>query len=407
MTKKRKIIDFLHNAVTYVASSLALIILVVIFGFVFLTGKDTVSIEMIRNDYWSQNHLIAFEESSNKTFTYDQEIKDNQAFSSKYGVLFEDIVDREKQKQVIIKTVLDDSPFKTTTDLTAGPNKGQTLTVSTDDRIEKLVLVDSEGNKSSVGRIYASNAKGVADALDASSKIESLYYTTPGGGVWGSLIATLLLIAIAILIALPIGMFAAIYLNEISKKGKVADLIQHSIELLAGIPSVIFGLMGIVVLYPITTLFNVEGLSILLGALTMAVILLPVIIRSIQESLKTVPDDLRMASLSLGATQTQTIFKVVVPYARTGILSALLLSLSRIIGESAALIYTMGTFINDNPKITEGATTLSVHIWSIMSQEQPNFELASAISIVILVIVLSLNVSVKYFSQRLDRKLGH
>ncbi|HHX07366.1 MAG TPA: ABC transporter permease subunit, partial [Erysipelothrix sp.] len=107
---------------------------------------------------------------------------------------------------------------------------------------------------------------------------------------------------------------------------------------------------------------------------------------------------------SLGATETQTIFKVVLPTALPGIISAVLLAISRVIGESAALIYTMGTAISDNPEILQPATTLAVQIWSIMSGEQPNFELASAISIIILVVVLSLNILVKAITTRLNRK---
>lgn len=136
----------------------------------------------------------------------------------------------------------------------------------------------------------------------------------------------------------------------------------------------------------------------------MAVVLLPLIIRQTEESLKVVPSDLRYASLSLGATQTQTIFKVVLPSALPGILTASLLSISRIIGESAALIYTMGTFISDKPQLDQGATTLAVQIWSLMSGEQPNFELSSTISIIILMIVLSLNITVKLISYRLNKK---
>ena len=215
-----------------------------------------------------------------------------------------------------------------------------------------------------------------------------------------------LLIALSLLIALPIGISTAIYLNEIARKNKVTHFMEISIELLAGVPSIIFGLMGVVALYPVTAFFKIEGLSILLGALTMSVILLPIIIRATQESLKVVPDSLRMASLSLGATQTQTIFKVVLPSATSGILTATLLAISRVIGESAALIYTMGTFVNDSPTYKTGGTSLAVHIWSIMSSDQPNFELASAISIIILLIVLILNLIVKAISYRYQKMIG-
>ena len=185
-----------------------------------------------------------------------------------------------------------------------------------------MVLINSDGSKNKIGMIYETSAKNAAFALDNSEKIESLFFKTPGGGIWGSLLATLQLIGISLLIALPLGTFTAIYLNEIAKKGKIASLVEYSIELLAGVPSIIFGLMGVIVLYPITSFFNIEGLSILLGGLTMSVVLLPVVIRSVQEALKTVPNGLRMASLSLGASKTQTIFKIILPSAIPGILSA-------------------------------------------------------------------------------------
>ncbi|CAM3572133.1 phosphate ABC transporter permease PstA [Erysipelothrix urinaevulpis] len=407
MTKERKIKDFIYNAITYIASSFSILILIAIFSFVVVKGKDSLSFDMIRNDYWSQNYLVSFDSKSPHEFPAPDNMSEGHAYSSQYGIEVKDFINHEKQKQVVIVKVEEDSIFNHSVNASAGPDKGKTQRVQAGDQIEKMTLVNDDGSKKNIGMIYKSNAEDVVNALEESQSVESLYYKTPGGGIWGSLVATLMLIAISLLIALPLGMFAAIYLNEISNKGKIARLIEYSIDLLAGVPSIIFGLMGVIVLYPITSLFKIEGLSILLGALTMSVILLPVIIRSIQESLKVVPDGLRMASLSLGATKTQTIFKIILPSALPGILSAVLLAISRVIGESAALIYTMGTFVNDAPQIGQGATSLAVHIWSVMSQEQPNFELASAISIIILAIVLVLNLSVKFFSNRLERKLGH
>lgn len=407
MTNKRKLKDQIRNSITYLASSISIIILIMIFGFVIITGKDALSLDMLKNDYWSQNYLVDFPTDAEITYIYDNELESNQAFSSKYGIVVEDAVNHEEEKQLIVAYVDKDSIFNQTTNATAGSNKDNSLLVAVGNQIEKLTLNNTSGDKISVGMVYSNSAKELTDALDNSDSIDSLYFKTQGGGIWGSLIATFKLIAISLLIALPLGVFTAIYLNEVSNKSKLSNAISYSIELLAGVPSIIFGIMGVIVLYPITSLFQIEGLSILLGALTMSVILLPIVIRSVQESLMVVPDGLRMASLSLGASKTQTIFKIILPSAMSGILSAILLAISRIIGESAALIYTMGTFINDSPKINQGATTLAVHIWSIMSQEQPNFELASAISIIILVIVLILNISVKYISRKLDRKLGY
>ena len=268
------------------------------------------------------------------------------------------------------------------------------------DQIEKIST-----DEGSIGMIKGHDSQTLVELMKTRN-IESLYYKTAGGGIWGSLKATFILILLTLLFALPLGIGAAVYLEELAKDNWLTRLVISSIEMLAGIPSIIFGLMGLVVLFPITSLFGIDSTSILLGALTMSIMLLPIIIRSVQEALLVVPKAYRLSSLSLGANETQTIFKVVLPSALPGIILSILLSVSRIIGESAALIYTMGTFINDSPRINQGATTLAVHIWSIMASEQPNFELASAIAIVILAVTLILNLSLKFISNRIQRKLG-
>ena len=230
-----------------------------------------------------------------------------------------------------------------------------------------------------------------------------MFIKTPGGGIRGSLVSTAYLILVSLLIALPIGIASAVYLSEMAKKNKVNTAIRTGIETLTGVPSIVYGLMGVSVLFPITAAMGAKTTNILLGALTMAIILLPTIIRSTEEALRVVPQGLRDASLSLGASQTQTIFKITLPCAMPGILSGILLSIGRVVGESAALIYTMGTFINDQPGLLKQGTSLAVHIWSVMSGEQPNFELACAISIIILIFVLILNLTVKLLSRRLQK----
>ena len=132
------------------------------------------------------------------------------------------------------------------------------------------------------------------------------------------------------LIALPLGVASAIYLHEYAPKNRFTALIRSAIEMLTGVPSIIFGLMGVVVLFPITQLFGATTSNILLGSFTMSIILLPTIIRSTEEALIVVPQSLRDASLSIGANQSQTIFKVVLPCAIPGILTGVLLSLSLI-----------------------------------------------------------------------------
>ena len=219
----------------------------------------------------------------------------------------------------------------------------------------------------------------------------------------GSIISTVYLLLVSMVIALPIGIASAVYLNEYAKKSKFNMLLRSGIETLTGVPSIVFGLMGVTVLFPVTQVFGATTTSILLGGLTMAIILLPTIIRSTEEALLVVPQHLRDASLSVGANQSQTIFKIVLPCAVPGILTGVLLGIGRVIGESAALIYTMGTFINDSPTLLSQGTSLAVQIWSIMSGEQPNYELACAISIIILVFVLILNFAVKVISKRFSK----
>lgn len=270
--------------------------------------------------------------------------------------------------------------------------------------LENLSYQTTQGTTRLAGNIVSQDAKTVARLLDQDAvSINKIYFKTPGGGIRGSLLTTLYLIIISLLIALPLGIGAAIYLHEYAAKNKITSGIRSAIEMLTGVPSIIFGLMGVAVLFPLTKLAGADTTNVLLGSLTMAIILLPIIIRSCEEALAIVPQTLRDASLSLGANQSQTIFKIVLPCAVPGILSGVLLSIGRVIGESAALIYTMGTYVNDSPTLLSQGTSLAVHIYNIMSSEQPNFELACAISIVILVFVFMLNLLVKLMSRRFNK----
>lgn len=398
MSKKRKITDFFMDLMSYAASSITIIILVLVFGFVISTGKGTLSKEMLTQNYWSKNVLVNVDAACGN-FVKPEGFEGS--FSTCYGIGFEDQISHEKKRQVVLTYIDPESSITSATIATQGADFGVSSPMELGDTLERIST--SSGD---FGMILNQNASEIQTQMDQSTHLETIYYKSPGGGIFGSIISTLMLIGVTLLIALPLGVGAAVYLNELADDTKFNRMIGASIEMLAGIPSIVFGLMGIIVLFPVTALFKIEGVSILLGALTMAIMLLPIVIRSVQEALLVVPRAYRLSSLSLGANETQTIFKVVLPSAIPGIMSAVLLSISRIIGESAALIYTMGTFINDSPKLGQGATTLAVHIWSVMAHEQPNFELAAAISIVILVIVLILNIVIKILSRRYRRKLG-
>lgn len=407
MTRRRSIHDFLLNGITYVAALLSVLVLLGIFSFVIVRGKDTLSWDMLRSNYWSENYLLGFSKTESEMFANPGNLNSGDVFNKSYGIAVRDDKNHEGKQTVIVTYIDEKSPFNSTYNLTAGSQFEKQQVMHRGDAIERITMHDSQGNRMISGHVAGDDAHALSLKLDQAQRLESIYFKTQSGGIWGSILATLLLIATSLLFALPLGIGAALYLTEIAPDTAMTRMLESSIEMLAGVPSIIFGLLGIAVLFPITAFFNVSGLSILLGGMTMAIILLPVIIRSVKESLLVVPDSLRSASLSLGGTQTQTIFKVVLPSALPGILSAVLLSVSRIIGESAALIYTMGTFVNDVPGLTQGGTSLAVHIWSVMSQEQPNFELASAISIVILALVLILNLTVKYISKQLQKRMGY
>lgn len=403
MSKKRKIKDAILDGLTYLSSFIAVLMLALVILFVLSKGLPGLNLRLLTNDYWNKNFATEYPDFKALDKPLASEIPEGVFYSPKYGVGLKDEISAYKEKMIIVEYLGEDSPLKNGIIYTAGPDKGKEQELHIGSNIVNFML-DGPDGLVNAGSQRKMTAEEVVQALENSQGIRRVVFQTPGGGVRGSLIATLMLIGISVIISLPIGIAAAIYLNEYAKKNKMTNLMRSSIELLAGVPSIIFGLMGVSVLFPITKALGINTVSVLLGGLTMAIMLLPLIIRQTEESLIVVPEGLRHASLSLGATQTQTIFKVILPSALPGIITATLLSISRIIGESAALIYTMGTFINDSPKISEGATTLAVQIWSLMSGEQPNFELSSTISIIILLMVLVLNLSVKYITYRLNKK---
>ncbi len=401
---KRQRNDLFANILTYLSAGLATSVLIAVFIFIFSRGFSSLSWEMVRNDYWSQNYIAEFTELPETEFERPADLDENIAWSQKLGVALVNSLDENRHPLVTIDYIAPDNAFDNAIIMTRGEQFEQPVGNMFKNNLTRVTLLQ-DGDRVNVGSQARTDAFEVAQAIDSSEEIVSIFYQTPGGGIWGSLISTLILIGISLLISLPIGISAAIYLHEYANpNSKITQFMRSSIEMLAGVPSIIFGLMGVAVLFPITALLGANTLSILLGGITMAVMLLPIVIRQSEESLIVVPDGLRNASLSLGATETQTIFKVVLPSALPGIISAVLLAVSRVIGESAALIYTMGTAISDNPRILQGATTLAVQIWSIMGGEQPNFELASAISIIILIVVLGLNITVKVITGRLNRK---
>lgn len=212
-------------------------------------------------------------------------------------------------------------------------------------------------------------------------------YTSENVSVVPALLNTVCITLLALLITVPFGIFAAIYLVEYAKpSNKLVKLIRITTETLTGIPSIIYGLFGM--LFFVTSLKC--GYSIIAGTLTLCIMILPIIIRTTEEALLAVPSAYSEASFGLGAGKLGTIFKVVLPSAVPGILSGVILSTGRIVGETAALIYTAGTVANIPSDICASGRTLSVHMY-ILSSEGLHINQAYATAVILLVIVLAVN----------------
>ncbi|MDO4294193.1 MAG: phosphate ABC transporter permease PstA [Eubacteriales bacterium] len=222
-------------------------------------------------------------------------------------------------------------------------------------------------------------------------------------GIAGNILNTLYIIVITLVIATPIGVGSAIYLNEYAKPGKLVRLIEFTTETLSGIPSIIFGLFGMVFFG--TTLGL--GYSILTGALTLTLMVLPLITRNTQEALKTVPASYRSGALGIGATKWYMIRTILLPSAMPGIITGIILAIGRIVGESAALLFTAGsgyllpkTFSGFFEKILQSGGTLTIQLYLSMSKAQ--YDAAFGIAAVLLVIVLCINFLTKVLSKKFD-----
>jgi len=225
-------------------------------------------------------------------------------------------------------------------------------------------------------------------------------------GILGNIVNTLYLIFITLLLATPIGIGAAIYLNEYAKRGRLVSLIESTTEILAGLPSILFGLFGLALF---GTVFKL-GYSILTGALTMTLMILPLITRNTQEALKTVPSTYRSGALGMGATKWYMIRTILLPSAMPGIITGIILAVGRIVGESAALLFTAGSgFLLPSfgeygsglfEKILQPGGTLTIQLYLCMSKGQ--YDNAFGIAVVLIIIVFMINLLTKYLSKCFD-----
>lgn len=222
-------------------------------------------------------------------------------------------------------------------------------------------------------------------------------------GIAGNLLNTLYIVVLTLLIATPIGVGSAIYLNEYARPGKIVRTIEFTTEILSGIPSIIFGLFGMV-FFGTTLGF---GYSILTGALTLTLMVLPLITRNTQEALKTVPQSYRSGALGMGATKWYMIRTILLPSAMPGIITGIILAVGRIVGESAALLFTAGSgyLLPRTPggflsKIMESGGTLTIQLYLCMSKAQ--YGEAFGIAVVLLVLVLGINMLTRYLSKKFN-----
>ena len=396
--KQRKAKDISRDSIAYLFSLFGVLILALIIFFVFDKGHEYLSWEFLTSDYYTTNTTVSYGNSTSAG-TFENPNIENVYFSSRWGIGLEDGYDNEKNSIIQVTYVDKNSPFNNL----LNESNQENYRIETNSSISTLLLIDDSGSIFFGESRYG--AKTLVDDLEKADQISSMIVQTSGGGIRGSLLSTIYMIFLTLLFSLPIGILTAVYLSLIAKQNKVTNVFRTLIDLASGIPTIIFGLVGAIIFIPFVALFTQKSNgSLLSGSLTLALMLLPVIINTTEEAIKTVPKSYKEGSLALGASNTQTIFKVVLPNALPGILTAILLSIGRIIGESAALIYSMGTTIKDHIILSEASATLALHIYKLVAFENPNFGAASAISIIILIVDLILNLIVKLLSYRFLKK---
>jgi len=223
-------------------------------------------------------------------------------------------------------------------------------------------------------------------------------------GILPMIITTLYVVLVSIITALPVGIATAIYLNEYSGNSSFIKILRLAIETLAGIPSIIYGLFGLLMFCRMLNF----GQSIIAGAFTLSIMILPVIIRTTEESLKSIPDTFREGSLALGATKFQTVVHVVLPSALPGIVTSVILAIGRVVGESAPVLLTVGLTKNIPRTIFESGRTLTIHLYYLTNEavRPEDFGLAFATAFVLIILVVIINTATKIMTANFRKKLG-
>lgn len=392
MSRKTK--DSIVKGLIYGSAGFTVFILVVIIGFIVVKGLPGISFDFLTRNYEDKTTYV------NSQVAADMPDNGQEGYIPSLGIT----LNINKDKKVYISDMDKTSPLKDALNQKkeAYPiEKKDILSKIGSINVDTLVKETDPENPEAVKNAVADLKTQIQGLKDSNLKIKVV---RPGGGIVPMLVTTLYMIGLSLLIAAPIGILSAVYLIEYAKPGKLMRTIHFAIENLAGIPSIIYGLFG--------SLFFVKicGLqySLLAGALTLSIILLPTIITTTEEALKAIPRTYRESSLGLGATRLQTVSRVVLPNALPGILVAVLLSIGRIVGESAALLLTAGTVAQIPGALfgnSASGATLTIKMYTLMKEEN-DLTTACAIGIVLLVIIIVLNFASKVVTKKLLSKKG-
>ena len=227
----------------------------------------------------------------------------------------------------------------------------------------------------------------------------SLEYNSENASLFPALINTVLMTLLSLIVAVPIGIFSAIYLVEYARRGnRLVKVVRVTAETLSGIPSIVYGLFGFL-------FFGVSfgwGYSMLGGALTMAIMILPLIMRTTEEALMSVPDSFREGSFGLGAGKLRTVFQIILPSAMPGILSGVILGIGRIVGETAALMFTSGTVAKVALNPMSSGRTLAVHMYNLLNEGLAR-EAAYATAVVLLLLVVAINALSSFVAKKFSK----
>lgn len=375
----RKLKELILKFIIYLSGAISVGLLLFIVGFIFKNGFGMISWEYLTGNNNSVTQYVLINRSSGD-YTRPSDLPEGSVFIDKYGIAIKNA--NQKETSFVVDYVDKNSPFKDAKNLAQ-----DTFGVKIGDEIKKI-------NSTNTKEITLEDAIKLLNSEDSLK----LKITRPGGGIYPMLISTLMLIGLSLIIAVPIGVFAAIYLVEYAKEGKFLRLIRFATESLSGIPSIVYGLFGMIFFVKLLSF----GQSIVSGSLTLSIILLPTIIRTTEETLKTVPPSFKEGSFALGANRLQTLWKVIMPNAISGILVAVILSIGRIVGESAALLFTVGTFAKVPKGFFDSGASLTVRAYMEV-KEYANIEMACGIGIILLLIVFILNILAKLITSRLRK----